>query len=462
MILILSCAFSLLITVIAVFHHREKGKFRFTPLVELWTSFVFMHLMIMLTSHHQSYLIPLMMLGWLWPIRAIWRYLNSFQTGLFKGPFLLQGLGVGLALSFLHIGHSFTYYMLPFFIGFALTGICFVWSSIRSIQNITDTFRASVLSLLIFMLLQLAVPFWTSQTNLPILSLMVNTILLMVVGASTLLATFENQLKEINENLEERLFLKEEDLFGKAKFSELGIMSAGIAHEINNPLAIIQARTTQLLRIYRKPEHQKDLAHGLQQILYTSERIERTIKGVREFFYQTDQMPDQTVSLEKLMDNVLAFCGQRLKNHGIELRLLRLENIHLKGHEVQLEQVFLNLINNSFDAIDKQNEKWIEISTIKNKNTVEIFFKDSGPGIPDNIAKRMMEPFFSTKGSKGTGLGLALINAIIGKHGGSFTYIPNAPTTTFLIELPLDESSYSDSLPDIGKSMESSFWQSVP
>lgn len=448
--------------VIAVFHHREKGKFRFTPLVELWMSFVFMNLMIMLTSSHQGYLIPLMMLGWLWPCRAIWRYLDSFHSDLHKGPFLLQGLGVGLALSFLHMDYSFTYYMLPFFIGFVATGISFVWSSIRSIQKVTDSFRASAFSLLLFIVLQLVVPFWTSQTNLPLISLMANTILLMVVGASTLLATFEYQLTEKNENLEERLLLKEEDLFGKAKFSELGIMSAGIAHEINNPLAIIQARTTQLLRIYRKPEHQKDLARGLQQILYTSERIERTIKGVREFFYQTDQMTNHTVGLEQLMDSVLAFCGQRLKNHGIELRLLRLEDINLKGHEVQLEQVFLNLINNSFDAIDNQKEKWIEISTIKNQKTVEIFFKDSGKGIPSAIATRMMEPFFSTKGNKGTGLGLALINAIIGKHGGSFTYVPNAPTTTFLIELPLDESSYSDSLPDIGKSMESSFWQSVP
>ncbi|WPU64125.1 sensor histidine kinase [Peredibacter starrii] len=225
----------------------------------------------------------------------------------------------------------------------------------------------------------------------------------------------------------------------KAKFFELGMMSAGIAHEINNPLTIIQARTTQLLRIYRNPEQQKELAQGLQQILYTTDRIDRTIKSVRNVFYQQDQLPYERIELKTLLDNVLVFCGQRLQNHGIELRLSEVEGIYLRGHEVQLEQVFVNLVNNSLDAIDGENEKWIELSTVQRNGYIDIYFKDSGNGISPEVVEHMMEPFFSTKGNKGTGLGLTLINAILHKHGGNISYVPNAPHTTFLIELPMDE-----------------------
>ncbi len=226
-------------------------------------------------------------------------------------------------------------------------------------------------------------------------------------------------------------------LFGQSKYSELGMMSAGIAHEINNPLAVIQARTTQLLRMYRDPARQHDLGEGLQQILYTSERINRTVQGIREFIRHDDKNPDQEIPLKKIVDDVLAFCGQRMKNHGVNLRFYNLEGFKVTGNKVQLEQIFLNLMNNAFDAIEFLPEKWIEISAHDGNDKLQVYVKDSGSGIPPEIATKIMEPFYSTKDAgRGTGLGLALARGIAEKHGGSLSYVGNSKHTTFLLEFP--------------------------
>src|SRR5690606_15168314 len=92
---------------------------------------------------------------------------------------------------------------------------------------------------------------------------------------------------------------------------------------------------------------------------------------------------------------------------------------------------------NSFDAIEFLPDKWIEVSAHKNDHKIQLYFKDSGKGIPKDIASKIMEPFFSTKQEgKGTGLGLALARGIAEKHGGSLQYLPDMPHTTFLLEIP--------------------------
>lgn len=229
---------------------------------------------------------------------------------------------------------------------------------------------------------------------------------------------------------------RDNDLFGKGKFSELGLMSAGIAHEISNPLTIIQGGITKLQRIFRDPDKQKEVAQGLQQINFASERIGTVITGMRNYIYRNDEIAEEAISLQAMIDNVLLFCGERLKSHGIEFRTINVENVFINGHRGQLEQAFLNLINNSFDAVDGQEEKWIEISVVNEEDVIDIYVKDSGHGIPPDIKSKMLEPFFTTKHNKGTGLGLPLVKGIAEKHGGDLVYIEKSPNTTFLLELP--------------------------
>jgi C4-dicarboxylate-specific signal transduction histidine kinase len=113
----------------------------------------------------------------------------------------------------------------------------------------------------------------------------------------------------------------ESEAIGNAKFSELGLMTAGIAHEINNSLAIIKGRLERLLKIYRDPDKQKELAEGLGQIDERADRIAKTIQEVRQYIYQDENDYDSAISLSELLDHVMLFFSQRLKNHGIDLKL---------------------------------------------------------------------------------------------------------------------------------------------
>lgn len=222
----------------------------------------------------------------------------------------------------------------------------------------------------------------------------------------------------------------------RGKFSELGLMSAGITHEISNPLTIILNRLSLIERTFRNPEKQKEVADGLQKIFLAAKRIEKTVQGVRRYIYRNDDAVEDEILLTDLLDDVLVFCGERLKNHGIEFRTQGLEAVFIRGHKGQFEQAILNLINNSFDAVDKLSEKWIEISAVVEKSVVDIYFKDSGPGIPMDIRKHMMEPFYTSHPARGSGLGLPLVRSIAERHGGSLVYVDKAPHTTFLLEIP--------------------------
>ena len=257
------------------------------------------------------------------------------------------------------------------------------------------------------------------------------------MAASTVSLFIEDVKNRHEKQLENLLKERNEHFFGQSKFSELGMMSAGIAHEINNPLAIIQAKTTQLLRIHRDPKRIQDVSDGLELILYSSERINRTVQGVRNFVHQDERTADEEFTVKNLLDDVMAFCGQRMANHGISLRFYGSQSCSLRGHKIQLEQVILNLLNNSFDAIEFLPDKWIELTVKETEGTVQIFIKDSGGGIPPETANRLMEPFYTTKKvGKGTGLGLAMAKGIVEKHGGSLIYIDEGQHTTFMVELP--------------------------
>lgn len=392
--------------------------------------------------HQSEHIIALSLVGWIWPLRTI-RLVLEDMTGLIlmnRVKYIILGLGGFISLALGSYGHSFLIYTTPFALSVGAVGFSMLTQVYRKMSKEMRTPLWNTTSALLagFFLVRFLFPYWrVGSEDLITSGFAVDLMILIGLGASTL-SLFMEVMKERHEKMMKEVIKERNDqLFGQSKYSELGMMSAGIAHEINNPLAIIQAKTTQLLRIYRDRNREKEMADGLQQVLFTSERINRTIQGVREFVHQDDRMPDEDISLKHLVDDVLAFCGQRMKNHGVNLRFYGLENYTVRGHKIQLEQVILNLLNNSFDAIEFLPDKWIEMSVHETPESLQMYFKDSGAGIPPEVASRMMEPFFTTKDvGKGTGLGLALARGIAEKHGGSLVYISNTPHTTFMFELP--------------------------
>lgn len=228
-------------------------------------------------------------------------------------------------------------------------------------------------------------------------------------------------------------------MIASSKLAALGEMAAGLAHEINNPLAIIQCRAAQLSMMVEKKEVTPALLDEVGTSIHsTVQRISKIIKGLRSFARETDHESKVRVPLVGIIDETLAFCKERFKSHAIELRLAEIPpELELECRPVQLSQVLLNLLNNSRDATEGMEEKWIRIDAQEDNEQISIAVTDSGPGIPEEVRGRIMQPFFTTKSvDRGTGLGLSISAGIVSNHGGSLTLDENCSHTRFVITLP--------------------------
>jgi PAS domain S-box-containing protein len=237
----------------------------------------------------------------------------------------------------------------------------------------------------------------------------------------------------------------EELLLNASKMSALGEMASGIAHEINNPLSIIVMQVQNMLRkFYNHELSDQSFEEGLQKIAGTAQRIGKVVKGLSAISRNSENDPKKVVSMLTIIEDTIQLSGERFHSHGIKLNLrLNLnENHKILCHPPQLMQVLLNLLNNAFDAVETLSEKWVEIHATADEKYIFIAVIDSGNGIPDQVLKKIMQPFYTTKEpGKGTGLGLSISKGIIEEHGGEIYYQKNSPHTMFVIKLPMHSSS---------------------
>jgi signal transduction histidine kinase len=236
--------------------------------------------------------------------------------------------------------------------------------------------------------------------------------------------------------------LQETKIFASARLSSLGEMAGGIAHEINNPLAIIQAKAEFLKkRIGHKDLSNETIETGLDKIIETCSRIVGIIKGLRSFSRNSENDPFIAVPIRCVVDDVLGLISEKIKMNAIQLDVNIPQELIVSGRPAQLGQVFMNLISNSYDSIVAQDEKWIRINASPIKDgKIEIRVMDSGSGIHGDIQARIMQPFFTTKEvGKGTGLGLSIAKGIIEDHAGKLWLDADSPRTCFVIELPLQK-----------------------
>lgn len=231
----------------------------------------------------------------------------------------------------------------------------------------------------------------------------------------------------------------QKNLVQSAKMASLGEMASGIAHEINNPLGIIQGKANQLVKSIRTGKFNpvQDVEQ-LEKIVSTTNRIAKIIKGLRSFSRNADGDPIESVDLKVLTDNVLGLCSEKFKEHGIKLEVVTVPECGLECRGVQIEQVMLNLLNNAYDAVLALPAKWVRIDYTILSDRLLISVTDSGQGIPSHIVDKLMQPFFTTKEvGQGTGLGLSISRGIIESHQGTLRYDSSCPNTRFVIEMPL-------------------------
>lgn len=258
----------------------------------------------------------------------------------------------------------------------------------------------------------------------------------------------QQELRESYEKLKET----QNQLVQSAKLASIGELTAGVAHELNQPLMIIRT-TAQLIsqKLHKDTLNTDYLREKLESVERNTKRMMNIINHLRTFSRQT-KGEFEPVDINKIIQSSFLMIGEQLKIRDIKvIRDLAEDLPKVHGDDNQLEQVILNLLNNSRDAIesklaaresDTELQKNIVITTrvpSDAKDQIEILFKDTGCGIPQESLKNIFDPFYTTKEvGKGTGLGLSISYGIIQNHNGEIDIEKTGPEgTTFRIRLPL-------------------------
>jgi len=167
-------------------------------------------------------------------------------------------------------------------------------------------------------------------------------------------------------------------------------------------------------------------------------RISKIVNGMRRFSRESSMDEKLDYSLNKIIEETMDICQERINNNGIVTEVVYLPNDpHIFCRPVEISQVILNLVNNSYHAIASQSRPIIKILCEEASDHYTVRIVDSGSGIPPLVRQKLFQPFFTTKDvGIGTGLGLSISRGIIEEHEGRLYYQDDSPNTMFVIELP--------------------------
>ncbi len=271
------------------------------------------------------------------------------------------------------------------------------------------------------------------------LALLLNIFMLFVTGFFIEQLSFGQKSEKLVRMRTKELEESKIQLIHSSKMASLGEMAGGMAHEINNPLTIIQGKVKILSLMVNDEKPDKAMIEKeIDKIMFTTERISKIVRGLRTFSRVSDNDPFEVMPLSVVFKETLDLCAEKFKFNGVELQIAPIPPVDIDCKPSQISQVLLNLFNNANDAVEELSEKWIQVGFSQANGMIKIYITDSGLGISPEISQRIMEPFFTTKEvGKGTGLGLSITKGIIEAHKGKFTYNADSHHTQFIIELPI-------------------------
>jgi len=236
----------------------------------------------------------------------------------------------------------------------------------------------------------------------------------------------------VMDDITEKVYL-EDQLLQAEKLSSIGLLAAGIAHEVNTPIAGISSYTQMLLKDTPDNDRRK---HILEKIEKQTFRAAEIVNGLLSFS-RLSGSEFKDLDINQLIEDSLALLGHQLQTNHIKVdSQLDLSLPPVYGNMGKLQQVFLNLFLNARDAMPSGGE--LAIQTAMYESMVIVDISDTGVGIPEENVRRIFDPFFTTKSiGKGTGLGLAVSYGIIQEHGGGI-FVDSAAGrgTHFTVKLP--------------------------
>jgi C4-dicarboxylate-specific signal transduction histidine kinase len=239
---------------------------------------------------------------------------------------------------------------------------------------------------------------------------------------------------------EQELRDKQEQLVQAAKLATLGELTTGVAHELNNPLNNIGLFIGNVIDAIELGKlDSRHIVGDLNKAMEQVHKASQIIAHLRTFG-RAAPSSREPVSVNATIVQTLCLLQEQLRLRDIQVRLeLSGDDPCVTGNAIQLEQVFLNLLTNARDALLDAPCKLIHITTCVEAEAIKIVFKDSGPGIPRDVERRVFDPFFTTKEvGTGTGLGLSITYGIVRDHQGTI-WLENTPGegAAFVIELPV-------------------------
>jgi two-component system, NtrC family, sensor kinase len=199
------------------------------------------------------------------------------------------------------------------------------------------------------------------------------------------------------------------------KLSSIGLLAAGVAHEVNTPLAVISSYAQMLAKQVAGDEQKARMLDKIAKQTFRASEIVNSLLN----FSRTGSTEFAEVDLNKLLRETLSLLEHQFEKHGIRIEARLDEPVPaIKGNPGKLQQVFLNLFLNSRDAMEQGGV--LTVAACAREGSARVEVRDSGPGIPREVLPRIFDPFFTTKGArKGTGLGLSVSYGIVEEHGGT-------------------------------------------
>jgi two-component system NtrC family sensor kinase len=224
------------------------------------------------------------------------------------------------------------------------------------------------------------------------------------------------------------------------KLASIGRLAAGVAHEINNPLAIINEKAglvLDLVKVDPDIKHQDRLVAAVDSILKSVQRCKKVTHRLLGFARHMD-VTTETIDLESLLREVLGFLEKEAEYRDLKVSFeIEPELPTITSDRGQLQQVFLNILNNAVSAVSQGGKIGIEIAR-DGADRVAVTVADDGVGIPREHLERIFEPFFTTKEGSGTGLGLSITYGIVKKLGGEIRVDSTVGEgTRFTVALPV-------------------------